>query len=135
MSSSEPIPGLRRQYHFRASPRGLLAWDVHRLIRLAEGLPVQAVPLSDIREIDEPYWFGGGSDVATCRRVAKHAQLIQEADLAYPILLCHEGRIMDGMHRVLKALNEDSPTVQAKQFLEPIEPDHVGCDPQSLPDD
>ncbi|MEM8494243.1 MAG: hypothetical protein AAF916_07140 [Planctomycetota bacterium] len=55
MSSSEPIPGLRRQHHLRPSSRGLLAWDVHRLIRLAEGLPVRTVPLADIREIDEPY--------------------------------------------------------------------------------
>ncbi|MEM8494244.1 MAG: hypothetical protein AAF916_07145 [Planctomycetota bacterium] len=52
--------------------------------------------------------------------------------MAYPILLCHEGRIMDGMHRVLKALNEGLLTIQAKRFPEPIEPDQVGCDPHSL---
>lgn len=46
---------VRKQYHFRASPRGLLAWDVDRLVDLAKDLPHQRVPLSHSREIDEPY--------------------------------------------------------------------------------
>ena len=30
---------LRKQYHFWPSPRGLQAWDVHRLIELTSDLP------------------------------------------------------------------------------------------------
>ncbi|MEM8781784.1 MAG: hypothetical protein AAGE65_02920 [Planctomycetota bacterium] len=132
MDSSKRIAGLRMQYHFRESPRGLLAWDVHRLIRLAEGLPVRAVPLSDIREIDEPYWFGHADTGPTCRQIAEHARLIRDVDLTYPILLCHEGRVMDGMHRVLRALIDGNETIDAVRFAEPIEPDYVGRDPEEL---
>ncbi|MBD0320852.1 MAG: hypothetical protein ICV87_10995 [Gemmatimonadetes bacterium] len=60
---------MRKQHHLRPSPAGLLAWDVHRLIRLAAHLPRIEVPLEAIRELDEPFWFGGGSNEATCRAV------------------------------------------------------------------
>jgi hypothetical protein len=58
------------------------------------------VPVASIRELDEPYW----GEPMTCRNVAEHARLIEEADLGCPIILSSDGRVMDGMHRVLKAL-------------------------------
>ena len=48
---------MRKQYHFMPSPRGLLAWDVHRLIELSSGLPRKRVVVAEIRELDEIYWF------------------------------------------------------------------------------
>src|SRR6185312_11728015 len=45
--------GMRKQYYFRNSPRGRLAWDVDRLVELSRTLPVRSVPLSEIRELDE----------------------------------------------------------------------------------
>jgi len=38
--------------------------------------------------------------VPTARAVADHARLLAEADLRFPILLCANGRVMDGRHRV-----------------------------------
>ena len=35
--------------------------------------------------------------------MAEHARRIQEADLAYPIILSADGRLMDGGHRLAKA--------------------------------
>jgi hypothetical protein len=64
---------MRKQYHFRASPAGLRASDVDRLIELAKGLPRQRVPLASIREIDEPYWSNEGTTQLTCRDVVEHA--------------------------------------------------------------
>ena len=37
---------LRKQYYFRASERGLLAWDVDHLIARSSRLPRRRVPLS-----------------------------------------------------------------------------------------
>src|SRR6187431_2454112 len=125
------MASLRKQYHFRPGPHGLRAWDIHRLIALAEPLPVDEVPLSAIRELDETYWMTDGS-VLTCRQVAEHARLINEADLSFPILLSSDGRVMDGMHRVAKALIEDRPSVPAKRFVQDPEPDHVGKSPDEL---
>src|SRR5437763_1257126 len=43
----------RKQYYFRPAARGLLAWDVDRLIELSARLPRFRVPLASIRELDE----------------------------------------------------------------------------------
>ena len=124
---------MRKQYHLRRSPSGLLAWDVDRLIALSAHLPHVEVPIESIRELDEPFWFGGGSEAATCRAVADHARLILETDLRYPIILGADGRVMDGMHRVAKAYLEGRTTVLAVRLEADPEPDFVGVDEESLP--
>lgn len=126
---------MRKQYHLRPSPAGLLAWDVHRLIRLTAHLPRVEVPLDSIRELDEPFWFGGGSEAATCRAVADHARLIAGTDLRYPIILGADGRVMDGMHRVAKAYLEGRPTVLVVRLEADPDPDFVGVDEDALPYD
>jgi hypothetical protein len=124
---------MRKQYHLRQSASGLLAWDVDRLIALTAGLPPKAVPLAAIGELDEPFWFGGGREAATCRAVADHARLIAEADLKYPIILGADGRVMDGMHRVAKAYLEGRDAIWAVQLgVEPA-PDFVGVEEAALP--
>lgn len=101
---------LHQQYHFRKSENGLLAWDVLKLIKLSKDFEVIQVPLSDIRELKETYWFGLGAPPIT-EDIAQHAKQIYEADLSYPIILCPEGKVMDGMHRVCKAFLEERETV------------------------
>jgi hypothetical protein len=123
---------LRKQYHFRPGPDGLRAWDVHRLIALVGELPVVQIPLSAIRELDEPYWYGFGN-LPTCRDVAQHARLINEADLSFPVILSSDGRIMDGMHRAARAVMEGLDSIPAKQFVTDPEPDYMGVDPDGLP--
>ena len=123
---------LRTQYHFRPSARGYRAWDVDRLVRLASNLPVQKVSITEISEIDEPYWFDGKNRV-NCREIAEHAVLIEKADLGFPIIMSSDRRVMDGMHRVLKALNEGRSTVDALIFVDDPEPDYVDVFPDELP--
>jgi hypothetical protein len=74
---------VRKQYHFRASPKGLRAWDVDRLVELAKDLPRQRIPLREIREIDEAYWSNEGTKALTCRDVVEHAQLMLACDLLF----------------------------------------------------
>ena len=125
---------MRKQYHLRTSVRGLLAWDVDRLIELSSSLPHIQVPLDSIRELDEPFWFAHG-ETPTCRAVAQHSALIEAADLAFPIILCSEGRLMDGMHRVAKAAMHGLQHIEAVRFASPITPDFVDVDPSLLPYD
>src|SRR5882757_874823 len=114
---------MRRQYHSRHIGGRNLIWDVHRLIELARHYPVRQVSLSRISELDECFWFDGVT--ATCRAVALHAKLIQETDMAHPIILSSEGRVMDGMHRVCRALIDNRTTrseehtseLQSRQYL------------------
>ena len=48
---------MRKQYFFRPTLGAFSAWDVDRLVALTRALPRRRVALSDIRELDEP-WFG-----------------------------------------------------------------------------
>jgi len=123
---------MRKQYHFRPGPNGLRAWDVDRLVTLTADFPVVEVQVSAIRELDEPYWSTDGSRL-TCRDIAEHAQLINEADLGFPIILSADGRVMDGMRRVAKALIHNVSRLPAKRFVQDPEPDYVGVAPDDLP--
>ena len=124
---------VRAQYHFRASERGLLAWDVRRLIELSGELQPHDVPLIDIAELSENYWFA--HDEPTCQSIVDHVSLINEADLSYPIILDADGRVMDGMHRVCKAALMGHAAISAVRFRETPEPDYVGRQPDELPYD
>ena len=124
---------MRKQYHFRRSKQGgLLAWDVARLIELSRGLPSFELALCEVRELDEPYWFSDGESSPTCRAVVEHMMLVESAELSFPILLSADGRVMDGMHRVAKALLAGLSAVRAVRFEKDPEPDHVNCRPSQL---
>ena len=110
-----------------------MAWDVERLIALSKSLPRTKVALSSIREIDEVYWFDGAKERPTCRRVLEHMSIINAVDLSYPIILGADGRVMDGMHRVARALLQGDDAIAAVQFKRDPEPDYVGCRPEDLP--
>ena len=124
---------VRKQYHFWPAERGLDAWDVDRLIEVSRGLPVELVPIDSISEIDTQCWFDRGAEIATVRKVAERARLIAEVDTSYPIILGHDGLVMDGMHRIARALLEGRDEIEVVRFPAPVEPDHRGCLPHELP--
>ena len=122
---------MRKQYYFRPSPRGLLAWDVDRLVRLSSTLPQKHIALAEVRELDEA-WCGGDGTV-TWRTVLEHMKLVSAADLSYPIILAADGAVMDGRHRIAKAVWEGRTEIAAVQFVADPEPDFVGRSPDELP--
>jgi hypothetical protein len=122
---------LRKQYYFRASNRGLLAWDVDRLIQQSRDLPRKHVRLADIAELDEAW--SGEDEPRTWRAMVAHIKLIEEADLSFPIILSADGRVMDGRHRLAKAALQSRSTIEAVQFEQDPLPDHVGRRPDELP--
>jgi len=93
---------------------------------------VVQVPLSQISELTETYWFGLGAPPVS-KDIAEHARQIYAADLSYPIVLCPEGMVMDGMHRVCKAYLEGNEFVSAVKFKVLHKPDYVGKQPDELP--
>ena len=123
---------IRPQYHFRWIEGELCSWDVRKLVESAADLPTIEVQLADIAEINEPYWFGEGGDEPTCKRIMEHAKQVEEVDLSYPILLCSGGRVMDGMHRVMKAHGLGHTTIKAKRLTKTPPPDHIGKGPGDL---
>jgi hypothetical protein len=97
-------------------------WDVERLWELARSLKPFDVSIEDLFEIDRDCWF---CDVkpATIRNVALHAKRIYEADLSYPIILNADGALMDGGHRIAKALLLGMTSISAVRFEQMPLPD------------
>ena len=124
---------IRPQYHGRHTDDGFLVWDVRKLLDRAVELPVIDVDLSTIAEFDENWWYQSATDIPSCRSIADHVKLMQAADLQFPILLCAEGRLMDGMHRVMKAHIEGRSTIAARRFDVTPPPDHIDVDLADLP--
>jgi hypothetical protein len=122
---------MRKQYFFRPTPGGFSAWDVDRLIQLTAKGSRRRIPLSNIRELDEP-WFGP-NEPPTWTALVEHIKLIDAADLGYPIILAADGTVMDGMHRVAKALRAGQIDIEAVQFSEDPPPDYLNVQPADLP--
>ena len=121
---------MRKQYHFRQLGKDTYIWDVHHLIQLSQKLPIIKVPLTEIKEINEAYWFP--EIHPTTQQMIEHYQLIQDADLSYPIILCADGRVMDGMHRVAKAILLTQSSIQAIRFEITPDPDFINIDENDL---
>jgi hypothetical protein len=124
---------MRKQYHFWPGEEGRDAWDVDRLVALSTGLPIKDVPLASIREVDQVYWFDDRDQLPTVRNIMMHVRLVQEVDPSFPIILGADGRVMDGMHRVVRALLENQDTIRAVQFEVQPEPDYRNVGPSELP--
>jgi len=122
---------MRKQYFFRRSPNGLLAWDVDRLVTLSRDLPRKHVPIEALGELDRP-WSGDGA-AQTWRELIAHIKLIDDSDLSFPIILAANGEVMDGRHRIAKAALLGRDTIECVQFSEDPQPDHIGKRPEELP--
>ena len=123
---------MRKQYHFWPGEHGKDAWDVDRLVELTRDLPVENVLLGDLPEVDSVYWFDS-PETPTVRNVVEHFRLVQEVDPQYPIILGPDNRVMDGMHRVARALLEGRTTIPAVRLPRLPDPDYRDCRPEDLP--
>ena len=122
---------MRQQYHIRQVGEDTHVWDVNRLLRLHANVPTQAVALSQIAEIQQAYWFPNTHP--STADIVEHMRLVEAADLAYPILMDAEGKLMDGMHRVAKALLAGHTHIHAQQLSLTPAPDFINVNLDSLP--
>lgn len=88
-------------------------WSVSRLIDLAKNLEPFEIPMMGLNIYD-----AYPKNISSARELVAHIKQILEADLSYPIILDDEGEIMDGRHRILKALLEGKETILAVRFDE-----------------
>jgi hypothetical protein len=123
---------VRTRYNYWPGADGLDAWDVDRLIDRSASLAAEEVPLTAIWEVDTVYWIDE-TQQPTVRKVLEHVRLVEEVDLSYPIILGPDGRVMDGMHRVARAILEGRETIAALRLPEVPDPDFRSCSPDELP--
>lgn len=95
---------------------GCNEWKVARLLELSRKLPVMRVPLDHL-DVYHTY------DNLSLRELVMHMAAVQDADLRYPILLDEDGALMDGRHRIMRAILEGKKTILARRFDENPTPD------------
>lgn len=86
-------------------------WAVTRLFQLARDLPVMNVPLEHLN------MYFKYTDM-TMRDMVMHIRAVEDADLKYPIILDEDGELMDGRHRLMKAILLGKKTIKAVRFVE-----------------
>jgi hypothetical protein len=118
---------LRRQFHYWPNGDAWDAWSVHRLVEHAAGRPAEAVRVADLPELDTNYWFHDGHE-PTVRNVVTHVRhATQDVDPTYPVLLGPGDRVLDGMHRIVRALFAGETHVQAVRLATLPPPDLTRC--------
>ncbi len=90
-------------------------WYVARLITLAKDLEQFEIPL---RHLNVYYKY----ESLTLRDMVMHFKAVNDADLNYPIILDEDGEVMDGRHRIMKAIIEGKNTIKAVRFDKNPEP-------------
>lgn len=91
-------------------------WKVDLLWKLAKSLPVEHIPIEAlISQLQGTCWTDEDDDV-TPNWVLGHTRRIMGADLSYPILIDKTGNIMDGLHRLCKAILEGREVIIAQRF-------------------
>lgn len=96
---------------------------VTSLIEQSKNLPVIDIPLAAIFVGSDVF-----SPITNAYELAKHMKRVQETNLEYPIIMDEEGFIMDGWHRVAKALLEGRSTIKAVRFEQTPAPDYYKQD-------
>jgi hypothetical protein len=125
---------MRKQYYFVPSETGdgFDAWDVDELVTLSSDFPVNQVEVASIKELDTAHWFSADGSPFTVRVLVRHMQLVNEVDPSYPIILGSDGQVMDGMHRVARAVLEGRSTIAAVQFVNHPAPHFRNVHPNDL---
>ena len=85
-------------------------WSVARLIYLSASLPVMKIPLIHL-DLSDSY------DNLRLRAIVTHFKAMMAADLSKPIIIDEDGELMDGQHRIMKALYEGRETILAVRFV------------------
>lgn len=94
---------------------GRHSWSVARLFELSRDLPVIEIPL------DHLYTYYKYENL-TLRDFVMHMKAVNAADLDKPIILDEDGEIMDGRHRLMKAMLNGLQTIKAVRFEENPDP-------------
>lgn len=115
---------MRKQYHFQPSENGFYAWDIDKLIEARKDLHIFEIDISTIKELDEDFWYNGENDIPIVSSIVDHMKLTHEVSLTYPIILSADHSLMDGIHRISKALFEGITKVRAVNFIKTPMPDY-----------
>lgn len=95
-------------------------WVVTNLIARAKDLVPFDLPLAAIYTGTQVW-----TPVGSAYEIAHHVRRALDVDTSHPIIMCQQGFIMDGWHRVLRALMDGKETIKAVRFAETPPHDYV----------
>ena len=104
--------------HDQLSVLGRHSWSVAKLFELSRSLPVMDVPLNHL-SLNYRY------ENLRLRDMVMHMRAVLDADLSTPIILDEDGELMDGRHRLMKAMLTGAETVKVVRFDKNPTPDRV----------
>lgn len=93
-------------------------WCVRDLRNAVKDQPVFELPLAFVPVSSHSF------DCGDLVEFAQHMLHVQQADLTDPIIMDNRGQIIDGRHRVVKALLEGLKTIPCKRVPDDVLPSH-----------
>ena len=112
----EPFVGLERNGE-------IYLWLTRRLWDLSKELPVYEYEVASFDSFEKDVWFAS-QHKPTVNNVLEHYRKIEKANFEHPIILSHDGKILDGVHRICRAHLDGRKTIPAVRFLVDPGPDH-----------
>lgn len=96
------------------------AWKTTHLIWHARHLEPFDYDLSQVNIDEILFW-----QLKTMRDFLVHLMRVNDSDLNFPIILNSQGRVMDGMHRIVKAKLEGRSHIPAVRFKQDPPHDYI----------
>ena len=94
-------------------------YKTESLIEASKDLPVEDYEINSEIILEQlPHW-----QLNTFRDYLAHYKRVSDADLLRPLILRSDAYVMDGWHRIIKALYQDLKILPAKKFITDPEPD------------
>ncbi len=94
-------------------------WETASLIEKSKDLDIGVYEIDTKYLMDENLMW----KLTNVRDYCVHYKRVQRADLSKPIILRNDGYIMDGWHRIIKAISCGIKHLPSKQFIVNPEPD------------
>ena len=112
----EPIPS--PSFETQMCRLGTQHWSVARLAQLSADFDVIEIPIAHMNVY---YTYNN----MTLREMCGHIESVNNADMSKPIILDEDGVIMDGRHRLMRAIIDGAETIKAVRFIENPRPCEV----------
>jgi len=98
-------------------------WEVRRLWKYAESIPAKRVSVKALRaNLDGSCWF---TTNPVLHDIVEHMRRVMRADLRYPIILSPDNLVMDGLHRLTKAILRKNKYIWAVKLPRLPVPDEI----------
>lgn len=111
MSEYKPVNIDAMPVHKNKFRDGRNVWSVTNLIEQSNDLPVFDLPLCCFN-VAARVW----EPVESAKALAEHMKRVLAVDTSLPVILDEDGFIMDGWHRVARALLDGESTIPAVRF-------------------